>query len=189
MKLAVRGSRPRYGAGSPSDRDSARARFSLRSLGSRAYKRRWGFESHRGPREGATCECQHSHHPSRLPSFQIGNGASGESCRGWEVCCSFTQKFASAARCLAGRSGFQVALGGGLVEEGGSEQGLNQLLLPLLSGLLHLDPWGSLFTTASPSRPSAGTTSGLSCLTRKKMLKRLIRVHRHEVVLASFCLV
>ena len=116
MKLAVRGLRPRYGAGSPSDRDSARARFSLRSLGSRAYKRRWGFESHRGPREGATCECQHSHHPSRLPSFQIGNGASGESCRGWEVCCSFTQKFASAARCLAGRSGFQVALGGGLVE-------------------------------------------------------------------------
>ena len=81
------------------------------------------------------------------------------------------------------------ALGGGLVEEGGSEQGLNQLLLPLLSGLLHLDPWGSLFTTASPSRPSAGTTSGLSCLTRKKMLKRLIRVHRHEEVLVSFCLV
>lgn len=81
------------------------------------------------------------------------------------------------------------ALGGGLVGEGRSEQGLNQLLLPLISGLLHLDPWGSLFTTASPSRPSAGTTSGLSCLTRKKMLKRLIRIHCHEEVLASFCLV
>ena len=57
--------------------------------------------------------------------------------------------------------------------QGGSEQGMNQLLLPLPSGLLHLDPWGSLFTTASPSRPSAGTTSGLSRLTRKKMLKDL----------------
>ena len=40
--------------------------------------------------------------------------------------------------------------------QGGSEQGFNRLLIPLLSGRLHSDPWGSLFTAACPSRPSEG---------------------------------
>lgn len=39
----------------------------------------------------------------------------GRCANGWGVCCSFMQKFTYAARCLAGQSGFQVALGGGLV--------------------------------------------------------------------------
>lgn len=40
-----------------------------------------------------------------------------ESCpKGWEVSCSFMQKFTSAARCSAGQSGFQVALGGKLAK-------------------------------------------------------------------------
>lgn len=57
--------------------------------------------------------------PTTLPGFppsRLGTGLLASGAKGREACRSFRQKFASAARCLAGRSGFQVALGGGLLE-------------------------------------------------------------------------
>lgn len=51
--------------------------------------------------------------PLRLePGLKLGSCA-----KGWEVCGSFIQKFPSGARCSAGQSGFQAALGGGLVRQ------------------------------------------------------------------------
>lgn len=51
--------------------------------------------------------------PLRLePGIMLGSCA-----KIWEVCCSFMQKFPSGARCLAGQSGFQAALGGGLLRQ------------------------------------------------------------------------
>lgn len=41
----------------------------------------------------------------------------GSCAKSWEVCCSFMHKFPSGARCLAGQSGFQAALGGGLLRQ------------------------------------------------------------------------
>lgn len=51
-----------------------------------------------------------------FPPSKLETGLLVSRAKGWEVCCSSTPKFASAARCLAGRSGFQAALGEGLLE-------------------------------------------------------------------------
>lgn len=120
MTLAVRGSRPRYGAGSPSDRDADSFLLGhdfLSEAWAPRSKRGGGGLSptgagERGPRVNANTF-------TTLPGFppsKLETGLLVSRAKGWEVCCSFTPKFASAARCLAGRSGFQAALGGGLLE-------------------------------------------------------------------------
>ena len=47
--------------------------------------------------------------------------------------------------------------------------------LPLTSGPLLSDSWGSLFVEASPIRPNTGTTSGHRGLAQRKMFKEHVR--------------